>query len=125
MGETFSRLLQLAMAFALSLALLLPLNLMATEIPMSHCENCVMEVEEETGCCPLEEGSEAPGPCNSDDCECPDCPFCAPKLSPLAALIFSAPKAVVPSGINLHVPDPGLGDERVLESPPSPPPQAG
>lgn len=115
------------MVLGLSFAFVLPRSWTADPV---KCERCTLVAEElgelgelGEGCCHSEE--ENPRPCESEDCECPDCPFCAPKVSSLAALIFSTSEAVAPSGVNLRVPDRGLGDERVLESPPSPPPRVG
>ena len=129
MNKTLRTTLNLAMAWLLSLGLLVPATALpkspAPATPEEGCPFCV-EIEEdlsccEDSCCEPEESEVPEPPCDGNDCQCPDCPGPAPSPVPLSAILFSGSHSGLPGGHFVF--SPAIGPEaKPWDDSPSPPP---
>ena len=127
MKEKVQELLKVAMVVVLSLSFAIPANASLSSSVEISCATCHVEVAEAPAdhCCAESSPIDSGHPCEKNDCECPDCPFCKSLSSPFVGVLARPALFGTLPGQTIFSPNIGLDFEILHEAPPLPPPRVG
>lgn len=121
--------LRFTMVFVLSLGLVIPSSAFVFSAGKGDCPSCLEKAfghsEDTRNCCAFEESGAPADPCNHQDCQCPDCPFCMAPAGSLNGVLSPQMPSVISLGHSLFFPVSGLEFQSFEDAPVPPPPRLG